>query len=56
MTFVAIILNIFLDSFKPELNMAQPIMTNFKVPRSKLTLFKRLVREIRGVDEGKDLM
>ena len=56
MTFVAIILNIFLDSFKPELNMAQPIMTKFKVPRSKLTLFKRLVREIRGVDEGKDLM
>ena len=53
---VAMILNIFLDSFKSELNTAQPIMTNSKVPRSKLTLFNRLVCEIRGVDEGKDSM
>ena len=56
MTFVAMILNIFLDSFKPELNMAQSIMTNSKVPRSKLTFFNRLVCEIRGVDIGKDSM
>ena len=48
---VSMILNICLGSFKPELNMAQPIMTNSKVPRSKLTLFNRLVCEIRGVDE-----
>ena len=55
-TFVAMILNIFLDSFKPELNMAQSIMTNAKVPRSKLTLFNRLVCEIKEVDIGKDSM
>ena len=53
---VSMILNICLGSFKPELNMAQPIMTNSKVPRSKLTLFNTLVCDIGGVDEGKDSM
>ena len=55
-TFAAMILNIFPDYFKPELNMAQQIMTNSKVTRSKLTLFNTLVCDIGGVDEGKDSM